>query len=234
MIPKKNPNLLSNKPNPHISTHYPNIPKKTNMEIEESHQGATPSRPIPNILVTGVPGSGKTTFCSLLAAEINNQLGLALNNPNLNIFRHVNVGQEITANKLYTDWDSENNCSIYDLDMVCDYLEPHLGGGGCIVDFHSACDFPERWFDLVVLLRCNNTVLYDRLKPRGYSEEKIKNNIECEILEVMSEEVYEAYDKSIVLQLGNEKEEDMSVNMQTVFARLKDFEILKKVQGMMG
>jgi adenylate kinase len=115
------------------------------MEIEESP--AQPTRQIPNILVTGVPGSGKTTFCSLLAGEINNQLSLALDSPNLTIFKHVNVGQEITANKLYNDWDSENNCSIYDLDMVCDYLEPHLGVGGCIVDFHSACDFPERWFD---------------------------------------------------------------------------------------
>jgi adenylate kinase len=76
--------------------------------------------------------------------------------------------------------------------------------------------------------------LYDRLKPRGYSEEKIRTNIECEILEVMSEEVYDAYDKSIVLQLRNEKEEDMEGNMQTVFARLKDFEILDKVRGMMG
>jgi len=40
-----------------------------------------------------------------------------------------------------------------------------------------------------VLLRANNTVLFDRLKARGYNEKKISENIECEILEVTKEEV---------------------------------------------
>lgn len=43
------------------------------------------------------------------------------------------------------------------------------------------------------MLRCNNTYLYDRLKERNYAEEKITENIECEILEVTSEEVYTSY-----------------------------------------
>ena len=46
-----------------------------------------------------------------------------------------------------------------------------------------------KWFDLVVLLRTNNTVLYDRLKARGYEEKKITENIECEILDVSKDEV---------------------------------------------
>jgi adenylate kinase len=36
----------------------------------------------------------------------------------------------------------------------------------------------------------NNTVLFDRLAARGYDQAKITENIECEILEVVSEEVY--------------------------------------------
>ena len=39
---------------------------------------------------------------------------------------------------------------------------------------------------MIILLRCNNTDLYDRLKARNYSEKKITENIECEILEVTS------------------------------------------------
>jgi broad-specificity NMP kinase len=46
---------------------------------------------------------------------------------------------------------------------------------------------------MVILLRCNNTTLYDRLKSRGYNEKKIEENLECEILEVTSEEVYNSY-----------------------------------------
>ena len=41
-----------------------------------------------------------------------------------------------------------------------------MAKGGCIVEFHSIEFFPERWFDLVLCLRCDNTILYDRLKNR--------------------------------------------------------------------
>jgi len=35
------------------------------------------------------------------------------------------------------------------------------------VEFHGSELFPERWFDLVLVLRCSNTTLYDRLQRRG-------------------------------------------------------------------
>ena len=34
------------------------------------------------------------------------------------------------------------------------------------MDFHSCDFFPERWFDLVIVLQTDNTVLYDRLDKR--------------------------------------------------------------------
>jgi broad-specificity NMP kinase len=40
--------------------------------------------------------------------------------------------------------------------------------GGCVVDYHGSDFFPERWFDLIIVLRTDNTVLYDRLVQRGY------------------------------------------------------------------
>lgn len=38
--------------------------------------------------------------------------------------------------------------------------------GGNIVDYHGCDFFPERWFDRVVVLQTDNTVLYDRLTKR--------------------------------------------------------------------
>lgn len=38
--------------------------------------------------------------------------------------------------------------------------------GGKIVDFHTCEIFPERWFDLVIVLRTDNGVLYPRLESR--------------------------------------------------------------------
>jgi len=90
---------------------------------------------------------------------------------------------------------------IFDDDLVCDYLEPIIARGGNIVEFHTCGFFPERWFDIIVLLRCNNTTLYDRLKTRNYSDLKITENIECEIMEVTSEDVYSSYQKEKIIEL---------------------------------
>jgi adenylate kinase len=50
--------------------------------------------------------------------------------------------------------------------QLLDALEEEAEAGGCIIDWH-ACDlFPERWIDLVVVLRVDTKTLYDRLKAR--------------------------------------------------------------------
>ena len=74
---------------------------------------------------------------------------------------------------------------------------------------------------MVVLLRCNNTELYDRLKERGYKEEKITENIECEIFGELADEVAESYKPEITIQLMSEKVEDMEQNIEKIVERLR-------------
>lgn len=50
--------------------------------------------------------------------------------------------------------------------QVVDAVMDKLEGGGCIVDWHACDMFPERLIDLVVVLRVDSTLLYDRLKAR--------------------------------------------------------------------
>jgi adenylate kinase len=45
-------------------------------------------------------------------------------------------------------------------------MEVLLKNGGYVVDFHGSEMFPERWFDLVIVLRTDNSILFDRLKKR--------------------------------------------------------------------
>ena len=106
--------------------------------------------------------------------------------------------------------------------MVCDELEPIMSQkGGVILEFHSCDFFPERWFQLVVLLRCNNTQLFDRLTERGYNDEKITENIECEIFGELAQEVAESYSPDITIELRSEQVEDMEVNIKAIAERLK-------------
>jgi len=128
----------------------------------------------------------------------------------------------VKTKKLYKEWDKEFDVPIFDDDLVCDELEDHMSQkGGIILEFHSSDFFPERWFDLVVLLRTDNTQLYDRLQERGYNEAKITENIECEIMQVTAEEVYESYKEEIIMELPSNKVEDMEANIEKIVARIK-------------
>lgn len=153
----------------------------------------------PNILVTGTPGTGKTSTCEQIAAAT----GL----------RHINVGDRVKAQDLHCGYDEEHQALIIDEDKVVDALEDELSAGGCIVDYHSCDFFPERWFDLVLVLQTDNTVLYNRLEARGYPEAKIQENVECEIMMVLLEEASESYKQEIVVPLPSNSVEDLESNV---------------------
>ena len=98
-----------------------------------------------NILVTGTPCVGKTTFSKLLEDKLSEE--------GLKDFKHIILSQLIVEKKLYKDWNKEFDVPEFDEDMVCDELETIMQKGGVILEFHSSSFFPERWFQLVVLLR---------------------------------------------------------------------------------
>ena len=50
--------------------------------------------------------------------------------------------------------------------QVVDELEDKMADGGVIVDYHGCDFFPERWFNIVFVLRTDNTHLYSRLESR--------------------------------------------------------------------
>ncbi|KAI9082210.1 hypothetical protein K1719_035640 [Acacia pycnantha] len=163
-------------------------------------QGSQRKRP--NILVTGTPGTGKTTMSSALAEAIQ--------------LRHINIGELVKEKNLHDGWDDELDCYVINEDLVCDELEGIMEGGGNIVDYHGCDFFPERWFDCVVVLQTDNSVLYDRLSKRGYTESKLSNNIECEIFQVLLEEAKESYPEDRVIALKSDTIEDMNINIATL------------------
>ena len=72
------------------------------------------------------------------------------------------------------------------------------------------------------MLRCDNTQLYDRLQQRGYNEKKITENIECEILDVLKEEVESSYKEEIIMELRSDKIEDMEANIEQIVNAIKE------------
>ena len=50
--------------------------------------------------------------------------------------------------------------------QLLDAIEDEVQSGGRIIDWHACEVFPRSWVDLVVVLRTDGTVLFDRLVGR--------------------------------------------------------------------
>ena len=135
--------------------------------------------------------------------------------------KHLNVGEIIKEHKCYEGRDEALDTDILDEDKLLDLMEPMVDeageeGIGCVVDFHVCEIFPERWFDLVLVLRTSTEILFDRLTKRGYSERKRSENMDSEIMQVILEAARESYDTSIVHEVSSNTLEDVESNVERV------------------
>ena len=171
---------------------------------------------LPNILVTGSVACGKTSLC----ARVSEVTGL----------RHIDVGSLVRDRALHCGWDEQHAAYTVDDDKLCDCLEAELATGGCIVDFHSTSTFPVRWFALVLVLRCSTHALHNRLTQRGYSTQKVEENMECEIMQVCLDEVREAWDERQVVELYSDTVQQMDDNADRCAAWLRQWQTEQRTQ----
>ncbi|KAI9746520.1 MAG: factor activating pos9 [Claussenomyces sp. TS43310] len=156
----------------------------------------------PNVIITGTPGVGKTTHCEAVAAAT----GL----------RHLAINQIVRDRACHEGWDEEFGCWIVDEDKLLDSIEDEVKQGGYLIDWHACEVFPRSWIDLVVVLRVDSSVLYDRLKARGYAEAKLQENLDSEIMQVLLQEARDSYDEEIVVELTSDTSEEMESNVERV------------------
>ncbi|KAK1443850.1 p-loop containing nucleoside triphosphate hydrolase like protein [Babesia gibsoni] len=140
-----------------------------------------------NILVTGTPGVGKTTLCRRIIDDCK--------------LKYLNIAELIKDKNLYSEWDDEMDCNIYDEDKLNNELQRMcLEEGGFLIDFHSTEGIDEDDIDHAVVLTTDIEILCGRLKKRGYNDKKIDNNIEAEIFKVCLEDALDAYGEEKTLR----------------------------------
>ncbi|SCU93569.1 LAMI_0E14840g1_1 [Lachancea mirantina] len=159
----------------------------------------------PNIIVTGTPGCGKTNTCELLKRRLDN-------------CNYYNISDFAAEHKCYEGYDEDRKSHIVDEDKLLDEMEPLLRNGGAIIDWHVNDIFPERLIDLVVVLRCDNSDLYDRLMKRGYHDAKVQENLDAEIMGVVMQDALDSYAQEIVVELPSDTADQMDQNVDRVVA----------------
>ncbi|CAB9516253.1 kinase isoenzyme 6 [Seminavis robusta] len=176
-------------------------------DMEDDDAPMSVSRRRPNILITGSPGVGKTCTAASIAKTMGSDMV------------HVNVGKFAEEHKCYEGRDEELDTNILDEDKLLDLLEIQFqqlaaANKGIVADFHVCEIFPERFFDLVLVLRTKTETLFDRLTARGYSERKRSENMEAEIMQVILEEARASYATEIVHEVPSNTVADLQSNVQ--------------------
>jgi len=163
----------------------------------------------PNILIVGTPGVGKSTLSQVVSEET----GL----------EWLDISEIAKNNKCLEVYDPTYKSHVLNEERLLDEIEDQMEEGGKVVDYHGCDFFPQRWFDIVFVLRTDNTVLYDRLVHRGYSGKKLEDNVQCEIFQTILDEAKESYATNIVFELPSNLPSDMESNAEKIAEWVKQF-----------
>ncbi len=135
------------------------------------------------ILVSGTPGTGKTTYAKKLAKEKN--------------YVYVDVNKIIDKDNLVTDYDKIRKTKIIDTILLNKSIIKLIKEGkkektkGLVIDSHLSHYLPKRYSDLCIITKCNLKELKKRLVKRGYDKLKIRENLDAEIFDTCRVEALE-------------------------------------------
>ncbi len=136
------------------------------------------------VALTGTPGTGKTTVGKCLKKKG---------------FEVVFLNSIVKRNKLYKGFDKKRGSYIVDLKKVERYLKKKYGNTEKIVILDSHIShLLDSIVDFVIVLRCEPEELEKRLKKRKWKKEKIRENVEAEMVDVIVVEVEDLYGKNFV------------------------------------
>jgi len=146
------------------------------------------------ICVTGVPGTGKSSIVKMLEKELAKK------------FRVITLNGE-SFPKAITGFDEKRKCKIVDTRIyekeLKKFLKEKQGFDIILIDSLFCQELSPNLVSLCVVLRCDEQELRKRLEKRGYSEEKIKENIEAELCNSCGQEAFEKKHEFIEINTSN-------------------------------
>jgi adenylate kinase len=142
------------------------------------------------IIIAGVPGVGKTTIACMLAERLGGV--------------QVNLSELAEAEGLILSWDAERETAVADIDGLRVRLIRILSNPQkpIVVEGHFAVDVtPPQMTSFVIVLRRAPWILKKELESRGYNPEKVRENVEAELINISLAEVMEAHPPERVCEI---------------------------------
>lgn len=152
------------------------------------------------LALTGVPGSGKTTVAEAVAAR-----GI----------RVIHLNEFAGAAGLLAETDEARGSFVVDMDALAERLDDALRDhrAPVVIEGHFA---HEMDVDGIVLLRVSPAVLIDRLRARGWSDAKVRENVEAEALDVLAAEVLDTGVAAEEMDVTGSSVEDVAARLLAI------------------
>ncbi|MFH0876073.1 MAG: adenylate kinase family protein [archaeon] len=137
-------------------------------------------------VVTGTPGTGKTSFAKKMAIT--------------KTLKYVDVNKLISRYSLSDGYDEKRKCKIIDvkrlslviIELIKRFkLTKKSKYKGLIIDSHLSHYLPAHYVNVCYVTKCALPQLKERLEARGYNEEKVRENLDCEIFDICRVEALE-------------------------------------------
>lgn len=169
-------------------------------------------------LLSGTPGTGKTSVTKQLE-----KFGF-------NVF---SIGELVLQHNLFSEEDKERDTKIIDIEKINTFFNNLLSEISLpiILECHYA-DIIDIPCDLAIILRCHPHILEKRLKSRDYSPEKIRENVQAELLGDSTSHMLEKEDlveKGAIFEIdaSNLTIEETAKKIAEIIQKPEDFQELK-------
>ena len=141
------------------------------------------------IALTGTPGIGKTSVANILKEKG---------------FLVVDITKIAIEKGFLIGNDEKRDSKIVDVDILNKYVEENYKDEEIVfIDGHLS--HLLNCVDKVIILRCHPDKLRIRLSNKGWKEEKIKENLEAEILDVILCEAADTHLKNNIFEINTTK-----------------------------
>jgi adenylate kinase len=162
------------------------------------------------IIVTGTPGTGKTTLAKRLARELG--------------YMYVDANTVIKEDRLQEGYDRKRKSVIVDERRLAKAIARRIrmADGGMVIDSHLSHHVPPSIVDACIVTVCELKVLDRRLRKKGYAEAKVNENVQAEIFETCTQEAWEMGHRPIVVDTTR------GVKLQAILQSLEKKGIRKK------
>jgi len=135
------------------------------------------------MIVTGTPGTGKTTVAKKLAKKYKAE--------------YIDVNVIIKDNGLRESYDKKRKSYVVDINKLNKVLAKIITIArkhkkSLIIDSHLSHYLPPKYVDCCYVTKTSLKTLKKRLQKRGYSKQKVAENMQCEIFDICLMEAQEA------------------------------------------